>query len=90
MKIKDLANTIAAALLYPLETFAANSEVKINGYVSGSNCAIESEEPLVDSVTPVNAGQLCVDIPNKATSSQDHPGGIIAERDFSCSHLSLR
>ncbi|KAG4113271.1 hypothetical protein ERO13_D13G212300v2 [Gossypium hirsutum] len=90
VKIKDLANTIAAALLYPLETFAANSEVKINGYVSGNNCANESEEPLVDSVTPVNAGQLCVDIPNKATSSQVHPGGIIAERDFSCSHLSLR
>ncbi|KAH1033508.1 hypothetical protein J1N35_045682 [Gossypium stocksii] len=90
VKIKDLANTIAAALLYPLETFAANSEVKINGYVSGNNCANESEEPLVDSVTPVNAGKLCVDIPNKATSSQVHPGGIIAERDFSCSHLSLR
>lgn len=90
VKIKDLANTMAAALLYPLETFAANSEVKINGYVSGNNCANESEEPLVDSVTPVNAGQLCVDIPNKATSSQVHPGGIIAERDFSCSHLSLR
>ncbi|MBA0633209.1 hypothetical protein Godav_001833 [Gossypium davidsonii] len=90
VKIKDLANTIAASLLYPLETFAANSEVKINGYVSGNNCANESEEPLVDSVTPVNAGQLCVDIPNKATSSQVHPGGIIAERDFSCSHLSLR
>lgn len=90
VKIKDLANTIAAALLYPLETFAANSEVKINGYVSGNNCANESEEPLVDSVTLVNAGKLCVDIPNKATSSQVHPGGIIAERDFSCSHLSLR
>lgn len=90
VKIKDLANTMAAALLYPLETFAANSEVKINGYVSGNNCTNESEEPLVDSVTPVNAGQLCVDIPNKATSSQVHPGGIIAERDFSCSHLSLR
>lgn len=90
VKIKDLANTMAAALLYPLETFAANSEVKINGYVSGNNCANESEEPLVDSVTLVNAGKLCVDIPNKATSSQVHPGGIIAERDFSCSHLSLR
>lgn len=90
VKIKDLANTIAAALLYPLETFAANSEVKINGYVSGNNCTNESEEPLVDSVTLVNAGKLCVDIPNKATSSQVHPGGIIAERDFSCSHLSLR
>ncbi|KAB2050173.1 hypothetical protein ES319_A13G227700v1 [Gossypium barbadense] len=90
VKIKDLANTIAAALLYPLETFAANSEVKINGYVSGNNCTNESEEPLVDSVTLVNAGKLCVDIPNKPTSSQVHPGGIIAERDFSCSHLSLR
>ncbi|KAG4167621.1 hypothetical protein ERO13_A13G207800v2 [Gossypium hirsutum] len=90
VKIKDLANTMAAALLYPLETFAANSEVKINGYVSGNNCTNESEEPLVDSVTLVNAGKLCVDIPNKATSSQVHPGGIIAERDFSCSHLSLR
>ncbi|PPS04584.1 hypothetical protein GOBAR_AA16077 [Gossypium barbadense] len=89
VKIKDLANTIAAALLYPLETFAANSEVKINGYVSGNNCTNESEEPLVDSVTLVNAGKLCVDIPNKPTSSQVHPGGIIAERDFSCSHLSL-
>ncbi|KAL4324801.1 hypothetical protein GQ457_11G018120 [Hibiscus cannabinus] len=90
VKIKDLANTIAAALLYPLEVFAANSEAKINGYVSGNNCTNENEELYSDSVIAVNAGQLCVDIPNKASSSHVHPEGIIAERSLSCSHFSLR
>ncbi|GMI84218.1 green fluorescent seed 9, TRANSPARENT TESTA 9 [Hibiscus trionum] len=90
VKIKDLANTIAAALLYPLESLAANSEAKINGYVSGNNCANGNEEPYSDSVTPINAGQLCVDIPNEASSSHVHPERVIAERSFSCSHYSLR
>ncbi|KAE8676636.1 Detected protein of unknown function [Hibiscus syriacus] len=87
VKIKDLANTVAAAFLYPLEVFAANSEAKINGCVSGNNRANENEEPHSDSVTP---GQLCVDIPNKASSSHVHPEGIIAERSLSRSHFSLR
>ncbi|KAE8678806.1 Detected protein of unknown function [Hibiscus syriacus] len=90
VKIKDLANTIAAALLYPLESLAANSEAKINGYVSGSNCANENEEPYSDSVTPVNPGHLRVDIPDEASSSHVHPEGIIAERSFPCLHFSLR
>ncbi|GMJ15608.1 green fluorescent seed 9, TRANSPARENT TESTA 9 [Hibiscus trionum] len=90
VKIKDLANTIAAAFLYPLEFFAANSEAKINGYVSGNNFTNENKEPYSDSVIPVNAGKLCVDIPNKASSSHVHPEGIIAERSLSCSHFSLR
>ncbi|XWS73298.1 hypothetical protein CRYUN_Cryun02cG0116300 [Craigia yunnanensis] len=90
VKIKDLSNTIAAALLYPLEAFASNSEAKLNGYVSGNDWARENEEPDIDSVTPVNAGQLCLDIPNKASSSQVHPEDIITEKNFSRSHLPLR
>ncbi|XVF19047.1 hypothetical protein REPUB_Repub11eG0076800 [Reevesia pubescens] len=88
VKIKDLANTIAAALLYPLEAFVPNSEAKLNGYVSGNDCAHENEEPDIDSVTSVNAGQLCLDIPNKASSSQVHPEDIITEKKFS--RLPLR
>lgn len=90
VKIKDLANTIAAALLYPLEAFSANSETKLNGYVSGNDGADKTEEPDIDSVTPMNAGQLCLDIPNKASSSQVHPEDIITESNFSHSHLPLR
>ena len=90
VKIKDLANTIAAALLYPLEAFTANSETKLNGYVSGNDWACENEEPDIVSVTPVNAGQLCLDIPNKASSSQVHPEDIITGNNFSRSHLPLR
>ncbi|XVF47599.1 hypothetical protein PTKIN_Ptkin03bG0123000 [Pterospermum kingtungense] len=90
VKIKDLANTVAAALLYPLEAFTANSEAKLNGYVSGNDRAHENEEPDIDSVTPMNSGQLCLDVPNKASSSQVHPEDIIAEKDFSHSHLPLR
>ncbi|XP_039030344.1 protein TRANSPARENT TESTA 9-like isoform X2 [Hibiscus syriacus] len=90
VKIKDLANTIAAALLYPLESLAANSEAKINGYFSGTNCANEKEEPYSDSVTPVNLGHLRVDISGEASSSHVHPEGIMAERSFPCSYFSLR
>ncbi|XWS71012.1 hypothetical protein CRYUN_Cryun03dG0100400 [Craigia yunnanensis] len=90
VKIKDLANTIAAALLYPLEAFAANSEAKLNGYVSGNDCAHENEEPNIDSVTPGDAGQFSLDIPSKASSSLVLPEDIITENNFYRSHLPLR
>ncbi|XP_022755506.1 uncharacterized protein LOC111303477 isoform X2 [Durio zibethinus] len=90
VKIRDLANTIAVALLYPLEAFAAKSETKLNGFVSGNDCALENEEPDIYSVTSVNAGQLCLDIPNKASSSQVQPEDIITKKKFSHSHLPLR
>ncbi|OMO77052.1 hypothetical protein CCACVL1_15218 [Corchorus capsularis] len=90
VKIKDLANTIAAALFCPLEAFVPNSEAKLNGYVSGSDFTDENKELGIDSVAPVNGGQLCLDIPNKASSSQVHPEDFITEKNFRSSHLSLR
>lgn len=90
VKIKDLANTIAAALFCPLEAFVPDSEAKLNGYVSGNDFTHENEESGTDSVTPVNAGQLCLDIPNKDCSSQVHPEDIITEKNFCSSHLPLR
>ncbi|WRX34046.1 CLEC16A/TT9 [Theobroma cacao] len=89
VKIKDLANTIAAALFCPLEAFVPDSEAKLNGYVSGNDFTHENEESGTDSVTPVNAGQLCLDIPNKDCSSQVHPEDIITEKNFCSSHLPL-
>lgn len=36
IKIKDLANTIAAALFYPSEAFTKSSGGKLNSHISGN------------------------------------------------------
>ncbi|XP_021275789.1 uncharacterized protein LOC110410438 isoform X2 [Herrania umbratica] len=90
VKIKDLASTIAAALFCPVEAFVPNSEATLNGYVSGNDFTHENEVPGTDSVTLVNAGQLCLNIPNKDCSSQVHPEDIVTEKNFCSSHLPLR
>ncbi|KAF3975849.1 hypothetical protein CMV_000925 [Castanea mollissima] len=43
VKIKDLANTIAAALFFPLEAFRQISEVKLNGYMLGHGSIHDSQ-----------------------------------------------
>lgn len=44
VKIKDLANTVAAALLCHVETFKSRSEAKLNGYSSTQGFPVECQK----------------------------------------------
>lgn len=89
VKIKDLANTIAAALLCRIETFRPRSEAKINGYVASDGLAKECEESdNGDLKMKPDAGLLRVSVPNLSCSQSQ--SGCMLQQDCSGSHFALR
>ncbi|GLT28721.1 hypothetical protein SLA2020_036320 [Shorea laevis] len=90
VKIKDLSNTIAAALFCPLEAFVPNSGANLNGHASGNGFKCEKEELGINRVTKVDDGQLSVKLSNIACSSPEHPDDIITQNNSSSSGLALR
>ncbi|GLT97385.1 hypothetical protein SLE2022_149520 [Rubroshorea leprosula] len=92
VKIKDLANTIAAALFCPLEAFVPYSGAKLNGFASRNDFECEKKEPVAgaNSVTKVDAEQLSVKLSNVACSSPVHSDVIITQNNCSSSGLELR
>ena len=88
MKIKDLANTISAALFCPLDAFSPEPGAKPNGHMSFYGFAHESQLP--GSNTKEGVGILRVDVPNMSSSPQIHPVDVTRENDYCDSHLSLR
>ncbi|KAM5553667.1 hypothetical protein ABKV19_025751 [Rosa sericea] len=78
VKIKDLSNTIAAALFCPLEAFLSKSVAEPNGYMSGYDVAHESQPPGSNNLTKAEVGNLSVDV------------SIATENDSCDCHLSLR
>ncbi|XP_062164002.1 protein TRANSPARENT TESTA 9 [Alnus glutinosa] len=90
VKIKDLANTIAAALFFPLEAFIPNSEAKMNGHMPGPGFIHESQPPGNEILTEVDTAHLRVNVPNLSSSSHAHPEVVITQNDSTGSHLALR
>lgn len=90
VKIKDLANTIAAALFFPIEAFIQISEVKLNGYMPGHGSIHESQPPGNDNLTGVDTARLRVNGPSSSSSSHIHPEVIMTQNDCTASHLALR
>ncbi|XP_019197903.1 PREDICTED: uncharacterized protein LOC109191711 isoform X2 [Ipomoea nil] len=89
VKIKDLANTIAAALLCRIETFRPRSEAKINGYVASDGLTKECEESdNGDLKLKPDAGLLRVSVP-KLSCSQNQLECTL-QQDCSGSHFALR
>ncbi|KAF2309881.1 hypothetical protein GH714_005477 [Hevea brasiliensis] len=88
VKIKDLANTIAAALFCPAEVFIPKSEAKLNGHVSGHSYMNEIQQSERENVTEVDACPIA-SLPALAGSSQVHPEGA-TQNDFVSSHGPLR
>ncbi|XP_015900238.3 protein TRANSPARENT TESTA 9 [Ziziphus jujuba] len=97
VKIKDLANTIAAALFCPLEAFILKGGAKPNGYMSGNGFMHESQqhnnlaEGNADhnNLDKGNAGSLTFNDPNSSSSSQVLLVDVM-ENGFHDSHLALR
>ncbi|RVX07824.1 Protein CLEC16A-like [Vitis vinifera] len=91
VKIKDLANTVAASLFCPLEAFIKISETKLNGYISGHGFTHEREQSDSDNLdTKVESGSLRVTTSNLPGSSQSHQEDVALQRSCSGSSLALR
>lgn len=92
VKIKDLSNTIAAALFCPLEAFVSKSGAKPNGYMSGYDFGHESQPPGSNNLTKAEAEILIVDVANSSSSPQIQPVdvSVATENDSGDCRLSLR
>lgn len=90
MKIKDLANTIAAALFCPLDAVVPKFGSKPNGYTSLCAFEHESQPPDSNNLTKADAGILRVDVTNLSSSPQIHSADVPRENDCCDFHLSLR
>lgn len=89
VKIKDLANTIVAALFYPSETFTKFSRGQVNGYASDCGFTSVSQKP-DDNSAECKAEYLTVDVPNSSSSSGLYPESVMSENNCSSSNLALR
>ncbi|KAF5954878.1 hypothetical protein HYC85_007734 [Camellia sinensis] len=92
VKIKDLANTVAATLFCPLEAFIPCSEAKQNGHVSGYGFPHENQKPDNDNHCPpkVLHGGLMVTIQNSSSSSETHLEDDVLQHHFNGSQSALR
>lgn len=87
VKIKDMANTVAAALFCPIDAFVPSSEAKLNGYKSDHEKSEETNSTnLINS--EVDSRSLQISIPS--TSSQIQSGDGFLRHNFKGSHLALR
>lgn len=91
VKIKDLANTVAASLFCPLEAFIKSSETKLNGYISGHGSVHETEQSDSDNFdAKLESGNLGVTISNLPSSSGSHEEDVTLQHSSSGSSLALR
>ncbi|CAN0852802.1 Protein TRANSPARENT TESTA 9 [Linum grandiflorum] len=81
VKIKDLANAIAAALFCPLEAFLPFAEAKVNGHKSFGQLE-NNKTTTVDELTRV--------VSNLSTSSQVYPEDLVTQVDGMESEYALR
>lgn len=91
VKIKDLANCVAAAFFFPVEAFLPISGTKPNGCISGHGFThveklkeMDNEDP---STMKGNSGSLNVTVPSQPSTSRIHPE--VRQKD-SGSQLALR
>ncbi|XP_050236865.1 protein TRANSPARENT TESTA 9-like isoform X1 [Mercurialis annua] len=89
VKIKDLANAIAAAFFCPPEVFIPKSEAKVNGHVSDHSYTSEADQSDNGNIVEFD-GCLKVTLPNAASSSQVNPEEIVLQNECSSSYGSLR
>ncbi|CAN1284332.1 Protein TRANSPARENT TESTA 9, partial [Linum perenne] len=79
VKIKDLANAIAAALFCPLEAFLPYAEAKVNGHVTSNN-GHKSFHQLGNNNT-ATVDELAGVVANLSTSSQVYPEDLVSQVD---------
>ncbi|KAF7806685.1 protein TRANSPARENT TESTA 9-like [Senna tora] len=90
VKIKDLANTIAAALFYPLEAFTKHSGVKVNGHIVDHGFISGNQASDNGSLAQSDDGRSTINDPHSSSSSGFHPENNITQNDCSSSNLAVR
>ncbi|XP_052182421.1 protein TRANSPARENT TESTA 9 isoform X2 [Diospyros lotus] len=91
LKIKDLANTVAAALFCPEEAFLLNSEVKLNGHVPGYGFSDENQNPEKDDLsTEMLSGRLRDTILNSSSSAEIYSEDDVRQHHSKGSQSALR
>jgi len=90
VKIKDLANTIVAALYYPLESFTKCSGGQVNGYIPDHGFTSKSNGIDNDNLPENSTKCLVVDVPCSSSSSDCHPQSITMLNNGSSSNVALR
>ena len=90
VKIKDLANTIAAALFYPLEAFTKSSWGKFNGHISDDGFTSKTEVSDYDNINHSDPRCSMINVPYTSSSSGFHSQSVLTQNDCSSSNLSLR
>lgn len=90
VKIKNLSNTVAAALLCCVETFKPQSEAKLNGFKTSYDFADECQGAKNGEMnSEQNTGKLQVNVPNSPTCSHGMPEDALPH-DYGGSHVALR
>lgn len=91
VKIKDLANTVAASLFCPLKAFLKFSQTKLNGYISGHSFTHERKQSDSDNLdTEEESVSVRDTISNLPGSSQNYQEDVTLQRSCSGSSLALR
>ncbi|XP_019442736.1 PREDICTED: uncharacterized protein LOC109347374 [Lupinus angustifolius] len=90
VKIKDLANTIAASLFYPLEAFTKSCGDKFNGHISDNGLTSKSQVSDSSNLTESDAIHSMANVPYPFSSSGFHLQSVLTQNDCSSSNLSLR
>lgn len=90
IKIKDLANTIAAALFYPLEAFTKSSGGKFIIHISDYGFPSEYQVANNNNFTKLDIRHSMFNVPHSSSSSGFHPEDILMQNDCNNSNFSLR
>ncbi|XP_058755619.1 protein TRANSPARENT TESTA 9-like isoform X2 [Vicia villosa] len=90
IKIKDLANTIAAALFYPSEAFTKSSGGKLNSHISGNGFPSECQVSNNVNLSKSDIRYSMFNVPHFSSSSGFHPDGVRMQNGCSSPNLSLR
>ncbi|KAK4355412.1 hypothetical protein RND71_024383 [Anisodus tanguticus] len=91
VKIKDLANIVAAVLLCDIETFVPRSEAKLNGFMVNHDMSPENQESENGGfISDSNGQSLRVLVPNISSSLNNHPEDGIPQPDHGSTYSALR
>ncbi|XP_010046920.2 protein TRANSPARENT TESTA 9 [Eucalyptus grandis] len=90
VKIKDLANSIAAGLFFPPEVFVANSGNKANGFLSVHEPTNESKQPDNESLGSENDKKLKAYLVDCSTGTQVHEEAAVKANVSIDSSVALR
>ncbi|XP_060172405.1 protein TRANSPARENT TESTA 9 isoform X2 [Lycium barbarum] len=91
VKIKDLANIVAAVLLCDIETFVPRSEAKLNGFMVNNGMSHGNQDSENGGFRSDSDGQsLRVLVPNISSSLNSHPEDDVPQLDHGSTYSSLR